>query len=243
MAPLALLLAGGADLVAHRQMNSGRLIAVEGIDGSGKGTQCGLLLEALCGSGVAAELFQFPRYGSSFFGAEVGRYLHGEYGQLLDVHPKFSALLYALDRFEGREQLLAALAAGKTVICDRYTPSNVAHQSARTDVARRGDMASWIEHVEYRVLGLPRPDIVFLLESTVHISQSLVGLKDKRSYTDRTHDIQEASSDHLQAALEEFRQLAADPTWRVINCIAPDGSLRPAFAIHAELLAHVKEVV
>lgn len=223
------------------KMKSGRLIAVEGIDGSGKGTQCRLLFEALRRSGVAAELLQFPQYESSFFGAEVGRYLHGEYGQLTDVPPKFSALLYALDRFEARDRLVAALASGKTVICDRYTPSNVAHQSARTDAAHRSGMAAWIQHVEHHVLGLPKPDIVVLLDSTVCTSQSLVSLKDKRIYTDRTHDIQEASSDHLQAALEEFHLLAANPGWLVINCLAPDGSLRTTSEIHAELLAHVIE--
>lgn len=223
------------------KMKSGRLVAVEGIDGSGKGTQCRLLFEALCRSGIAAELFQFPQYESSFFGAEVGRYLHGEYGQLSDVPPKFSALLYALDRFEARDRLVAALASGKTVICDRYTPSNVAHQSARTDASLRNGMAAWIQHVEHHVLGLPKPDIVFFLDSTVSTSQSLVSLKDKRAYTDRTHDIQEASGDHLQAALEEFRLLAANPGWRVINCIAPDGSLRTPSEIHTELLAYVTD--
>lgn len=221
------------------KMKSGRLIAVEGIDGSGKGTQCRLLFEALCQTGIATEFFQFPQYESSFFGEEVGRYLHGEYGQLSEVPPKFSALLYALDRFEARDRLVAALASGKTVICDRYTPSNVAHQSARTDMSLRSSMAAWIQHVEHRILGLPKPDIVFLLDSSVSTSQSLVSLKEKRAYTDRTHDIQEASSDHLQAALEEFRLLAADPDWRIINCIAPDGSLRTPTEIHSELIAYV----
>ena len=224
-------------------MKSGRLIAIEGIDGSGKGTQCQLLLEALCRSGVAAELFQFPQYQSSFFGAEVGRYLHGEYGQLSDVHPKFSALLYALDRFEARDRLVAALTAGKTVICDRYTSSNVAHQSARAEPNSRGDMASWIQHVEHDILGLPKPDIVIFLDSTVRTSQALVSLKDKRTYTDRVHDIQEASGSHLQAALEEFRNLAIESNWEVINCLAPDGSLRTPFDIHSELLAHVNDSV
>jgi dTMP kinase len=221
------------------KMKPGRLIAVEGIDGSGKGTQCQMLFDALRRSGVSAELLQFPQYESSFFGAEVGRYLHGDFGQLRDVHPKFSALLYALDRFEARDRLIAALGEGKVVICDRYTPSNVAHQSARTDVSLRSDMSSWIQHVEYHVLGLPKPDVVFLLDSTVHTSQTLVSLKDKRAYTNKTHDIQEASGDHLQAALDEFRVLASNPGWIVINCIAPDGALRTPSEIHAELLAYV----
>lgn len=220
-------------------MNTGRLIAIEGIDGSGKGTQCQLLVAALSHAGLAVELFRFPQYESSFFGAEVGRYLHGEYGQLSDVPPKFSALLYALDRFEARDRLASALASGKTVICDRYTPSNVAHQSVRAEPNNQEMMISWIQHVEHDVLGLPRPDLVFLLDSTVRLSQSMVGLKERRSYTDKTHDIQEASGDHLQAALETFRILARGSKWRVINCIADDGSMRTPSEIHTELLAHV----
>jgi len=224
-------------------MKSGILIAIEGIDGSGKGTQCRLLYEALCGSGKDVELFQFPQYNSSFFGGEVGRYLNGEYGQLADVHPKFSALLYALDRFEARDRLIAAISAGKTVICDRYTPSNVAHQSARTEPNIRGELASWIQHVEYDILSLPKPDIVILLDSTVSTSQTLVSLKDKRIYTDRVHDIQEASDSHLQAALEAFRNIAIESNWQVISCLAPDGSLRTPLDIHSELLARVKDSV
>ncbi|HEY0939824.1 MAG TPA: hypothetical protein VGE08_06980 [Steroidobacter sp.] len=221
-------------------MTRGRLIALEGIDGSGKGTQSQLLVDALTKAGIATELFRFPQYETSFFGAEVGRYLHGDYGNLSEVNPKFSALLYALDRFEARDKLAAALAAGKTVICDRYTPSNVAHQSARVAPADRASLAQWIQHVEYEIFRLPKPDIVFLLDSSVASSQSLVKLKEKRSYTDKTHDLQEESKDHLQAALEQFRSLATTAAnWKVIHCIGADGILRTPADIHEELLAFV----
>ncbi len=222
-------------------MNTGRLIAIEGIDGSGKGTQSRLLLEALHCEGTPVEAFGFPQYESSFFGAEVGRYLHGDYGQLSEVHPKYSALLYALDRFEAREALVTALKAGKTVICDRYTPSNVAHQSARVEVENRSNMIEWIHHVEYEIFRLPRPDLVILLDSSVGSSQALVELKEMRPYTDKSHDIQEASHDHLQAALYQFRFLSTGKTWKTIRCIAEDGTLRTQLDIHKELLAYVHD--
>lgn len=221
-------------------MTLGRLIALEGIDGSGKGTQSRLLVDALTRAGIATELFRFPQYETSFFGAEVGRYLHGDYGQLSEVNPKFSALLYALDRFEARNDLVAALAAGKTVICDRYTPSNLAHQSARVEPKHRKSLIQWIQHVEHEVFRLPKPDIVLFLDSTVSSAQSLVRQKERRSYTDKTQDLQEESGDHLQAALEQFRILSVTAAnWRVIHCIGADGILRTPADIHEELLALV----
>jgi dTMP kinase len=225
---------------ARPNLHSGVLVAIEGIDGSGKGTQAKLLEDVLRSEGASIEVFQFPQYERTFFGREVGRYLHGEYGQLTDVDPKLSALLYSLDRFEIRDHLLEALAAGRIVICDRYTASNVAHQGARVPSTDRVAMARWIEHVEYVVLGLPRPDLTCFLDSSVETSQSLVGLKPARAYTNKSHDLQESSAEHLQAALEGFRNLSHDVNWKTIRCLDNEGEMRPAQDIHAEILQHVR---
>lgn len=220
-------------------MKTGKLIAIEGIDGSGKGTQTELLVNALQASSFPVEVFRFPQYETSFFGKEVGKYLHGDYGQLADVPPKFSALLYALDRFEARSMIVSALEQGKIVLCDRYTPSNMAHQSARTSADEQLNMAEWIRYVEQEVLCLPKPDLVLFLESTVQSSQTLVGLKEKRTYTDKSYDLQEASKDHLQLALDQFKKLAARENWKKVQCIDPDGHVRAPADIHRELLVHV----
>ena len=100
-------------------------------------------------------------------------------------------------------------------------------------------MVKWIESVEYDVLGLPPPDLVIFLDSTVRLSQALVELKEARTYTDKLHDIQEESKDHLQTALDQFRDLASSSSWRSIQCVSADGRLRTPNEIHKEVLEHI----
>ena len=116
---------------------SGKLIVIEGVDGSGKRTQTELLSRALTARGIACLTVSFPHY-DSFFGRMIGRFLNGEFGDLDAVDPHFAALLYAGDRLEAKPQLESALAAGKTILADRYVASNLAHQGARVAPDKRG---------------------------------------------------------------------------------------------------------
>jgi dTMP kinase len=113
------------------------LVAIEGIDGSGKGTQARQLLQRLEADGLRARLLSFPRYEATFFGRAVGQYLDGAFGSLGQVHPFFASLLFAGDRFESRSLLTDALAAHDIVVLDRYVASNVAHQAARLEGPQR----------------------------------------------------------------------------------------------------------
>lgn len=216
------------------------LIAIEGIDGSGKGTQAAALAERLEQDGRTVTLIRFPQYQDSFFGREVGRYLNGDFGSLDEVPVKFSALLYALDRFQALQGIHAALARGDDVICDRYTGSNIAHQAARVPAAERAALGDWIDEVEQDILRIPAPDLVVFLDMDVKRSQQLVAQKDARSYTDKTHDLHEASKDHLQIALDNFRRLAAERGWARIACLDATGGLRPPADIGDEIRAAVE---
>jgi dTMP kinase len=215
------------------------LIAIEGIDGSGKGTQANILAERLRKDGNVVTLLRYPQYEDSFFGREVGRYLNGDFGTLDQVHPKFSALLYALDRFESVQSIRKALSEKQIVICDRYIGSNIAHQSARVPESERSSMASWIKEVEECVLEIPKPDQVIFLDMDVKQSQLLVAKKDKRSYTEETHDLHEASSDHLLLALNNFRLLAIEQNWYRINCLDSSNKLRTQADISEEIMKEV----
>src|SRR5271163_4764483 len=108
----------------------GKLIAIEGIDGSGKRTQVELLAHALTERGYTVHQIAFPKYESTF-GKLVGQFLDGRLGPLEHVDPRFTALLYAGDRLEAKPELEAALQQGQIVLADRYVASNLAHQGAR----------------------------------------------------------------------------------------------------------------
>ncbi len=215
------------------------LIAIEGIDGSGKGTQAAALVERLKKEGRAASLIRFPQYQETFFGREVGRYLNGDFGTLEKVPAKFSSLLYALDRFQAVDKIKNALLNGEYVICDRYTGSNIAHQAARVPESERPAMVEWIREVEEHILQIPMPDLVVFLDMEVQQSQRLVAKKDARSYTANTHDLHEASADHLQVALENFRLLANELGWTRILCIDEGGELKLPISLSEEIYLEV----
>ena len=130
------------------------LIAIEGIDGSGKGTQASRLVERLDTDGISCSLLSFPRYSETLFGESIGKFLNGDFGPLEAVAPQLAATLYAGDRFESRGMLLEALATQQVVVCDRYVPSNLAHQGSRVEDERQSELIEWIETIEYDVFQL-----------------------------------------------------------------------------------------
>jgi len=218
----------------------GKLIAIEGIDGSGKRTQLDLLAKALTGRGVQIQPTAFPHY-DSWFGKMVGRFLNGDFGALDSVDPHFAALLYAGDRFEAKRELSAALEQGKVVLADRYIASNLAHQTARLPTEKRNDFIAWLEHLEYNIYGLPRESLILYLRVPPHEAQRLITLKAARSYTSAQKDLQEASFRHLQDAAEMYDSLSRSTPWATIQCFdAMQGAMREPEEIAVEVLAAVE---
>lgn len=218
-------------------MQRGRLIAFEGIDGSGKRTQMDLLCEALESRGILYVRVSFPRY-TSFFGTLVGRFLNGEFGQLEQVNAHLSALLYAGDRFEAKKDLQSAIERGKIVLADRYIGSNLAHQAARVPAERRELFLAWLKRLEYNIYGLPEEDVVVYFRLPATEAQRLVGMKAEREYTEKKMDIQEADLRHLQAAADVYEQLAKEPNWATVECFDLEkNELRKPEVIHKEVWA------
>ena len=197
----------------------GRLIAFEGIDGSGKRTQMELLRDALAAGAGGRSVYStgFPQYDSCF-GKMVGQFLNGELGALDAVDPHFTALLYAGDRFEAKPTLEAALNEGKIVLVDRYIGSNLAHQSARVPKEKRAEYLRWIRHLEYNIYQLPREDMILYLRVPPGEAQRLVNQKSARSYTSAKHDLLEASLRHLQGAADMYDLLSREAPWVAIEC-------------------------
>jgi len=218
----------------------GKLIAIEGIDGSGKRTQLDLLAHALQARGLHTTQVSFPRYDTSF-GKLVARYLNGEFGVLSAVDPHFSALLYANNRLEAKSELDSALAEGKIILADRYVASNLAHQSSRVASERRDEFRDWLTHLEYELYGLPVEDLVVYLRVPAVEAQRLVDLKAARSYTARRRDLHEADAAHLQKAAESYDQLATQSNWVRIDCTdGESGVLFSPEEIHRKVLTLVE---
>ena len=214
----------------------GKLIAIEGIDGSGKRTQVQLLESAVLARGHQVYSTGFPQY-DSWFGKMVAQFLNGELGALESVDPHFTALLYAGDRFETKKQLMAALEQGKIVLADRYIGSNLAHQTARAKPEKRAEFLSWIKYLEYNIYELPREDVILYLRVPPGEAQNLVAKKSARSYTTAKQDLLEANLRHLEDAAAMYDSLAENPPWVTIDCFdAKRGAIRPPEEIGADVL-------
>lgn len=217
----------------------GFLVAIEGIDGSGKGTQAERLVSRLTSEGIKTSLVSFPRYTQTTFGARVGEFLNGRFGALDEVDPFLAALLYAGDRFESRDHLAGLLATHEIVVCDRFVASNIAHQGAKRTADERERLIREILTVEHQVFGTPRPDLTVWLDLPVAQAQELIARKARRTYTDSAADLQEADGDYLQSVAEVYEHLAAtEPAWsRVAGC--QDGELRTVDDVGEDIFQRV----
>lgn len=218
------------------------LVVIEGIDGSGKGTQTALLRDRLSAHGLQTGVLSFPRYEATFFGRRIGDFLNGRFGQLNEVDPFLASLLYAGDRLESKELLSQLMASCDVVILDRYVPSNIAHQAGKKTGEARRELTHWIETIEYELFGLPRPDLVILLDTPSSISQELIARKSPRSYTTEAADLQEADTDYLEQVRVAYREAAAELHWQVISVVNAQG-LRSMNDITDEIEACVEAVL
>ncbi|MCA9117033.1 MAG: thymidylate kinase [Planctomycetaceae bacterium] len=219
------------------------LIAFEGIDGSGKGTQAKRLYEGLAAAGIRTQQTGFPRYSATFFGRAVGAFLNGEYGELQHVDPFLAAMLYAGDRYESKTHLAELAETADVIVLDRWMASNLAHQAARRTGAERETLLSQIRHLECTLYGLPEADLTILLDLPAEQARELVQQKAARDYTSRTHDLQEADLAYQQTVRQVYRDLAsASNSWRTISCLAGD-ELRPVDDIAREILSAVQQVL
>ena len=187
-----------------------RLFAIEGGDGSGKGTQSKLLAESLREEGLPVFHGSYPRYGEKS-AVLVERYLRGEYGESGDIAADLAAAAFLLDRIAGAAQISNFFAENSNGvgILDRHVMSNLAHQAARIDdkSKRLAFYRDWKER-EYETFGVPKPAKNFILLVPADIAQDNVDKKDARSYTSAKRDIHEADASHLDSTLRNYQELA-----------------------------------
>tara|TARA_R110002124_G_scaffold61485_8_gene168467 strand:- start:3094 stop:3762 length:669 start_codon:yes stop_codon:yes gene_type:complete len=219
------------------------IIAIEGIDGSGKGTQAARLHARCQAEGIKTSLIGFPRYDQTLFGKSIGDFLNGRFGELDEVNPFLASLLYAGDRFESRSHILNTIETSDVVIFDRYIPSNVAHQGAKLSGVERSEFIEWIEQIEYAIYKMPRLNLAILLDLPADYAQKLIAEKQARSYTEKVADLQEADQTYLANVREVYLQLAEENQhWQKIQCLQKE-TLRSIEEISDEIWSYVSKLI
>lgn len=214
----------------------GKLIVLDGADGSGKATQTKLLVKRLKKEGIAVKTIDFPRY-DRFFGKMVKHYLAGEFGGLKTVDPYLASLLYAGDRMEAASEIKNWLNNGFIVIANRYTSSNAAHQGARVNRAKREKFLNWLYQLEYDIYQIPREDTVIYLDVPVDIGQKLV-LKRGKGF-----DQHESNLPYLKKVAQMYRLLAKqNKHWHWVQCVKRSTLLSPT-RIHEKVWKIVEKLV
>jgi dTMP kinase len=224
--------------------SQGKLIVLEGIDGSGKGTQLKLLRERLEKEGIKTTSLAFPQYGKKSSGP-IEEYLNGKYGKPDEVNPYAASLFYAIDRFDVSKEIKARLHEKYLVVLDRYVDSNAGHQGGKIkDSREREKFIEWLYDIEYRILGIPKPDLVIILHVPAEIGQKLVAQKERRSYIDGGNktDTHETDLEHLKSAEASYLWLAKKylKDHRLIKCVE-NGQLLTPEEIHNKLWGVLQE--
>ncbi len=224
----------------HRK---GKLVVIDGTDGSGKGTQTQLLLDYLEKQGKPNKYIDFPRYYTSFHGKMVGRYLAGEFGKKESASPYLSSLFYAMDRLTARDEIVDWLEEGNIVVANRYTTSSMAFQTARVEKEKQEEFLKWLYDMEYKEHKLPKEDLVIFLYVPVEISQKLIEQKNKREYMGgKKKDIHESDVVYQKEVLKLYLELAKKyPHWEVIQCVDSRGRLLSVEKVHEKILKVLKK--
>ena len=215
----------------------GKLIVIEGTDGSGKSTQFKLLTERLSTENHTFQKLVFPQY-SEPSSALIRMYLGGEFGlSPSDVNAYAASSFYAVDRYASYKKVWGKwYEEGGLVVSDRYTTSNAVHQASKETGEKQKEFLQWLYDFEYNQLGLPRPDLIIYLDVPTDFTEAMMR---RREADTNTHaDIHEKDLEYLATCRRTGRAAAEYYGWTVIQCVK-DGAMRSIEDIHEELYRKV----
>lgn len=231
------------DHIKSLKKKKGKLIVIDGGDGSGKTTQAQLLIEYLKKNKIPVKYFDFPRYYQSFHGQTVARFLRGEFGQIDQVSPYLASLAYALDRASAKKEMDDFLKKGGFIIANRYASSNMGHQGAKfADEKQKKEFLKWVYELEYKIHRIPKEDLVIFLYVPWQIGWQLTHKKSERNYLKGGKmDIQEKDLDYRKKVEQMYLELAKQyKHWVKIDCVV-NGKILPVEVIHQKIIAVLKE--
>lgn len=228
-------------------MKKGKLIVIDGTDGSGKATQTSLLIKHLRKDGQKVKVVDFPDYYSNFFGKFVGHCLSEQYYNFVKVHPKIASVLYAADRFESKNQIDKWLKEGNIVIANRYASANQIHQGGKIiNTKKRQAFLKWLAEMEYKVFKIPKPDAVFYLNVPISTVLKLIKKRNNgqaRAYLKKKKDVHEKDVQFLENSRKSALWLVkTQKNWINIECMDKNTLERPEI-IHEKIYEKVKKII
>lgn len=194
----------------------GKLIIIEGLDGSGKSTQIALLAQKARELGRPVQQVKFPNYAEDS-SALVKAYLSGELGSLEEINAYAASVLYSVDRYATwRRHMHSDYEAGKPFLLDRYTTANMYHQATKLPKEEWDTFLDWLEDLEYNKMGLPRPDLVLYLDMQPKTAEKLL---EARYHGDESKkDLHESNFQYLLSCREAALYAAKQKGWKVVSC-------------------------
>lgn len=219
----------------------GKLIVIEGTDGSGKSTQFRLLTQRVSEEGYRFQKLVFPQYQEES-SALIRMYLKGEFGTSpSDVSAYAASAFFAVDRYASYKKVWGDwYENGGLVLSDRYTTSNAVHQTSKEPEENRAEYLRWLYEFEYDKLGLPRPDLTIYLDVPTDFTEKM--MRRREADTNTTADIHEQDLQYLATCRRTGKAAAAYYNWTVIECVR-DGEMRSIEDIHEEIYRHVRKLL
>ncbi len=198
----------------------GKLIIIEGTDGSGKQTQTKLLYEKLLQMNKKVKKVSFPNYESKS-SELVKMYLAGEFGtDPTSVNSYAASTFYAVDRYASfKTEWELFYNEGGVIISDRYTTSNMVHQASKIeDLKEKEEYLEWLTDLEWNKLAIPKPDAVIFLDVPYEVSQELMKYRENKITGDAKKDIHESDKEYMKKSYENAKYIANSRNWNIIDC-------------------------
>lgn len=194
----------------------GKLIVIEGLDGSGKATQTQYLYNRCRQAKKNVVQVSFPNYEDNS-SALVKMYLSGQMGNINDVNVFAASTFYSVDRYATFHMYYKKqYEEGAVIIADRYTTSNIVHQASKLPAEERLPYIHWLEDLEYDRMGLPRPDLVLYMDMEPEIARQLIQKRYKGNLGEM--DIHESNFEYMLACRETALLAAQQCGWKIISC-------------------------
>lgn len=218
-----------------------RLIAIDGLDASGKMTQTELLKELLAEKGIPYRYLSFPTYDGDY-SAHVNMYLSGRFGEDPEaVNPFAASSFFGADRYcSYMLDWKKDYDNGAIILANRYTSANAVHQLSKLRESEYNGFLDWLTDYEYNKLGIPKPDAVVYLCLPPELSQKLI--EHRCSETGAQKDIHESNAKHLENSYRAALYSAERQGWIKIDC-SENGVLRSRADIHKEIVEKLKTLI